>query len=127
MVLLRILIVDDHDDARRALSQRLAEHKAIESVESVSSAREALLVAARMAPHAVVCDVRLRVGEPVALIQSLARLDERPRIIVHAPFLLPGERELLSAAGADAFVMKDAGIRALLDAVLDLNVGGMAR
>jgi DNA-binding response OmpR family regulator len=96
----RILIVDDHADTLDMLSQA-CESQLAEAV-SASSAREALTLAERVRPDALITDIGLRGEDGVWLLQEVRRL--HPTLPVIA--LTGRSPEDALAAGFDAVLLK---------------------
>jgi len=96
----RILIVDDHQDTLDLLTQACETQGA--TVQSTSSAREALELASREAPDLVITDIGLRGETGVWLLEELRKL--HPKLPVLA--LTGRSPEDALAAGFDAILLK---------------------
>lgn len=104
----KILIVDDHEDARQFL-QRLLEHSAA-TVISVSSAVEALILIEREPPDLLVCDISMPGMDGHELIRKVRELPaesggKMPAIAVTA-FARDEDRERALSAGYQAHLPK---------------------
>jgi DNA-binding NarL/FixJ family response regulator len=68
---LRVLLVDDHAGLRRAIRD-LLKARGFEVVGEADSARSALAVAVRLAPDAVLLDVRLGAADGYSVCRALS-------------------------------------------------------
>jgi len=107
----RILVVDDEPQILRALGTTL--RGAGYSVETASTAEQALTAAAAHPPEAVILDLVLPDGSGIEVCRELRRWSEAPVIVLSA---VGEEREKVAAldAGADDYVTKPFGVDELL-------------
>jgi len=117
----RILIVDDHQDTLDLLTQACETQGA--TVQSTSSAREALELASREAPDLVITDIGLRGETGVWLLEELRKI--HPNLPVLA--LTGRSPEDALAAGFDAILLKPTDPWQLCDEVRRLLRDGSAR
>lgn len=114
----RILVVDDNPDIVASLTMALKSvgHR----VEAAHSGREALTVAARFDPHAVVLDIGLPDMEGHAVARSLREQPQTAQAVLIAVtgYGQASDREQAHAAGFDHHLPKPARLKDLL-AVLD--------
>lgn len=116
----RILVVEDEDDSRELLLQVLASWGARAS--GAASAREALDVAARERPEAILSDIAMPGEDGFALLAALrreeaARGDPPVPVAALTAFARPEDRARVLAAGFAAHVAKPIEPDALLDVV----------
>ena len=104
----RVLVVDDEHDARE-LVQRVLEHDAA-TVETASSAEEALALLQRRAPDVIVSDIGMPGMDGYALIRRVRSLDEKGVVDVPAialtAFAREEDRALALASGYQAHMAK---------------------
>jgi len=102
----RIVLVDDSDDLRLLLRVHLRDSARIEVVGEGASGREAVEVAARTQPDAILLDLAMPDGNGLDAIPEIRRVSPGTRIIMLSGFSREhlGRRAL--EAGADAYVEK---------------------
>ncbi|MGZ4372045.1 MAG: response regulator, partial [Gaiellaceae bacterium] len=99
----RVLIVDDEPQILRALEMKL--RSAGYTVETASTAQEALMKASMRPPEAVILDVLLPDGRGTEVCRELRRWSTAPILVLSA---VGEEKEKIEAldAGADDYVTK---------------------
>lgn len=118
----RILIVDDDDALRRALSRTLRGHGY--EVDEASDAHEALGAIDRMPPDLVLTDIMMPGGDGVELINAIRGRACRPGILAMSGRGSMGALDLLHLAeklGADLSLNKPFSTDELLLAVSELE------
>ena len=104
---IRVLIVDDDSDARNALASILRPHPSVLVVGTAESGAEALQLAQELRPAVILMDAQMP-GMDGA--ETTRRLKEQlPEIKVLCLLIHIGDIPTALAAGADAYMMKDAG------------------
>jgi signal transduction histidine kinase/CheY-like chemotaxis protein len=120
----RVLVVDDQDDARTLLDAMLAAAGAqVEPAASASDARAAILA---RRPDLVISDIGMPGEDGYALIRSIRQADEaagRPRLpcIAVTAYAREDDRVRALAAGYDRHVTKPIDPVLLLQAIADLT------
>lgn len=116
---LRILVVDDHEDARLWVSTLLSTHGA--TTAEASYAQEALDVQERFRADLLVSDIAMPRGDGFELIRGL-RSNERRRMpaIALTALATDEDRERVLAAGYDAVIAKGSDPSVLLSTVARL-------
>ena len=122
-VLVRVLLVDDHEVVRRGLRDLLGDEPDIEVVAEAGSVAEALTRAADSRPDVAVVDVRLPDGDGVSLCRELRDLPHPPHCLVLTAF--DDEPALLGAimAGASGYLLKQVRGQDLVTAVREVAAG----
>ena len=122
-----VLVIDDMEDARELVRRLLEDHDA--SVESASSAAEALALLRRRAPHVLVSDISMPGMDGYELIRAVRRGEAEgarrvPAMAVTA-FAREEDRDRALAAGYQAHLPKPIEAGALVAAVANLAAGGV--
>lgn len=113
----RVLIVDDAESFRE-VAREVLERRGYTVVGEVGSAAEALEAAARLAPDAILVDVRLADASGFDVAEALAREPQPPAVLlVSADHTSPSD-ELVRASGARGFVLKSRLVATDLSAYL---------
>jgi two-component system response regulator NreC len=120
---IRILIADDHQVVRIGLRSLLGRQPDMEIVEE---ARDSLELAARvkeLSPDVVVTDLRMPGGGVLECIRGLASDVRAPSVVIFTAFDDPTHASQALAAGATAFVLKQAPETHLLTAIRRARAG----
>ncbi len=123
MAELRILVVDDHPIVRKGLVDLFDDQPDMVVVGKAATIEEATAVLGSAEPDVAVVDLILGQQDGMALVSTITKLRARTRVLV-----LSTHDERLYAhralkAGATGYIMKDAGVDALLAAVRSVAVG----
>lgn len=119
---IRVLVVDDHPQVRRTLSEILDEEDGLTVVGACADGSEVVEAAARLRPDVVCMDMSMPTMDGLAATEALRAVRSDVRIIV-----LTGEspaRHTVAAAGADALVPKTARPDVLLRCLRTVAGGG---
>ena len=112
---LKLVLVDDHDGARKALVRRLDGHEHLVVAGDSSEPGETLELVQTSVPHIALVDPVRSDGLGNEIVFSLTNLPEfqRPLVFVHLAFFDTALWELARAAGADGVVLKRIDVDAL--------------
>jgi len=115
-VVMKVLLVDDHELIRQGLRRSFERHGDFEVVAEAGSVHEAVRAAAEVSPDVVIMDVRLPDGTGFDATREL-RL-AYPRIGIVVLTMYAGDEQLFAAleAGASSFIPKDAPADDVVDA-----------
>jgi len=119
-----ILVVDDHPVVRDGLVGMLATYDDLEVVGTAGSGEEALREADRLRPGVVLLDLQLPDLHGLEVLARLKSGEEPPRVIV---LTVHDDDDLVLRAvqgGADGYVLKQASLEELVDAVRHVAAGG---
>jgi DNA-binding NarL/FixJ family response regulator len=119
-----ILVVDDHPVVRDGLVGMLATYDDLEVVGTAGSGEEALREAGRLRPGVVLLDLQLPGLHGLDVLARLKSAEEAPRVIV---LTVHDDDDLVLRAvqsGADGYVLKQASLEELVDAVRHVAAGG---
>ena len=117
-----VLIVDDHGLVREGLRALLLE-EGIEVVGEAGRAKDALRLAADLAPDVVVLDIRLPDRDGVSIVGELRAVAPASRVLLCSGS--PDGSTLFEAAGSgsDGFVAKEAPNDEIVDAIRSVASG----
>src|SRR5699024_4011906 len=113
-----VLLVDDHPVVRTGLRAVIDAHPDVSGVGEAATGEEAVVVAGRLRPDVVLCDLRLGDGmDGIATTVELRRLRPAPAVLVLTTF--DRDAELLGAveAGAAGYVLKDQSPDEIVDGI----------
>jgi len=118
-----VLIVDDHAIVRFGLAQILADDGRFVVCGEAASAEEARCQAERQRPALAIVDLVMGGRDDLGLVRELVRLSPDMRILIYSaqPELVYAARAF--EAGAHGYLMKDAGVQSVPEA-LDVLLRG---
>ena len=118
-MVVRVLLVDDHEVVRRGLRDMLDNERDIQVVAEAGTVAEALVQAEATKPDVAVVDIRLPDGDGVALCRQL----HGPRCLVLTAF--DDEQALIAAieAGVSGYLLKQVRGQDLVTAVREVAAG----
>jgi signal transduction histidine kinase len=120
---MKLLIVDGSKEERRRLVTAFGDLTNVVVIGAVSRLHTALHAIGQSLPDVLVTDVRLGDDEDaLALVAAARRSACPPGIVVYASEDSIVDRRRLLDAGADRFIVKQAGFAALQRAVFEVNV-----
>jgi len=120
---IRVLVVDDHRLVRKGLISLLSPQPEIEIVGEAENGERALGRAAELRPDVILLDLSMPVMDGLATIPALKKQESMAGILVLTSF---SEDERVFAAvraGALGYVLKDAALEELLDAIRSVSRG----
>jgi two-component system, NarL family, response regulator DevR len=122
-MLLRILLVDDHEVVRVGVRALIERQAGMAVVGEAGTVREAVLQAEKLAPDVVLLDIRLPGGNGLEACRQIKAEQPNIRIIILTSF--PDEKMLFEAiaAGADGYVLKQIGSDDLIRALEQVGRG----
>jgi len=114
----RVLIVDEHELARRELAAKLGRSGTFALVAQAADGEEALRLALELRPHVVLLDPKMRRTDGIALCQRLAQTPQAPKVFVLTSFWDAREQGLCYRYGARRYLLKEIDIGPLLSLIL---------
>lgn len=114
-----VYVVEQHRAVRQALVDLLGQMGDVSLAGSsgdISTARQEI---ERQKPQVVLLETKRPDGQGLTLLNTLASLPQRPRILVLTSYPTNGEREAAIRAGADAYVLKDIDTQELMHLIRD--------
>lgn len=127
MTPVRILLVDDHPIVRAGVRSLFDRREDAEVVGEAASGEEAVVLARRLRPDVVLCDLRLGTGmDGVQTTAALRALDPAPAVLILTTF--DRDAQILGAieAGAAGYLLKDIDPEDIVRAVRQAASGGQA-
>ncbi len=104
---LRILIIDDHDDVRHALTARLSSAPGMAVVGETADAEDGLLKTRTLRPDVVVVETKRADGRGLEIVSWIAQSGIGARVIVLTSYPSEWERWAAHRAGAARYLLKD--------------------
>jgi two-component system, NarL family, response regulator DesR len=126
--MIRVLLADDQELIRTALATTLDLEDDLQVVGQAGSCAAAVSEADRTRPDVVLLDVQMPTGglageDGIDAIAPLLAVAPRARVLVVTTFGRPGYLRRALEAGASGFMVKDAPIDRLLDAIRRISRG----
>ncbi|MFJ9587201.1 response regulator [Streptomyces acidicola] len=115
---IRLLVVDDHPLVRGTLALALGRSALVEVVGVACDGAEAVEAVARLRPEVVLMDLAMPVLDGTEATRRLLALWPRTRVVVLTSAAGGRLEQAALDAGASRILYKDAGIDAVLDAVV---------
>ena len=115
--MIRVLVVDDHPVVRGGLVGWLAAQPDIEVVGEAGDGQEALAMVAALSPDVVLMDLRMPRMDGVTATERLAVSHPAVRVLVLTTYDTDADIVRAVAAGATGYLLKDAPLPQLADAV----------
>lgn len=103
---LRVLLVEDSRILGEKLIELLSENRLIHILGAVPTAAEAIAMLRSRAADAMVLDLRLSQGSGFDVLEFMATLPRRPRVIVLTNYALAEYRRRAEGLGAEHFLDK---------------------
>ncbi len=113
-----VLLVDDHPVVRSGLRAVLDSADGLQVVGEAATGEEAIVLAARLHPAVVLCDLRLGLGiDGIRTTVELRTLDPAPAVLILTTF--DRDAEILGAmeAGAAGYLLKESAPEAIVDGI----------
>jgi DNA-binding NarL/FixJ family response regulator len=122
----RVLVVDD-DTFYAEAATAILEDGELEVVGQAADGREALELALALRPDVVVMDIHMPVMDGLEATRSLRRLLPTTKVVVVTSSPSASDRWSARGAGAHAFLAKELGTDALVEATLSAALEAVAR
>lgn len=124
--MIRILIAEDHKLVLGALSALLRLEPDFEVVGSAADGREALALGEQLVPDIVLTDIEMPHMTGIELAQALAQRKLACKVVVVTTFARGGYLRRAMQAGVRGYLLKDAPVEALAQAIRAVHGGGRA-
>jgi DNA-binding NarL/FixJ family response regulator len=116
---IEILLVDDHHDIRRLLREIIESYKDLSIIGEAVNGEEAVLLAAKLKPAAIVMDIHLPVLSGVAVATLIKINNPFVSIIALTAGDLNEDEQSMVIAGAAAVINKGEAFHALYPAIIN--------
>lgn len=121
--MVRIVIVDDHTLVRQAVARALGDVDGFQIVGQASSAEQAMEMVTEQAPQVILMDISMAGMGGLAATKAIRKA--HPKVMVLILTIHDREDYLFKAfrAGASGYILKDAGLEELIQAVQTIVQG----
>ena len=113
----RVLVVDDHKIVREGIASLLSEQPDIEVIGQAGNGREAVELAGRLSPDAIIMDVSMPLMNGDEATRQIKMANPEMRIIALSMFEDNEMVQKMFRAGAESYVLKTAPSATLLSAI----------
>lgn len=107
MATARVYIVDEHEEVRLALAERLARESNLQIIGHSGNAEEVIDAGLEEKPDVVLIEVKRSDGLGLEILRKLADMPHQPRVAVLTSYPSSWEQEAAERAGAIAYYLKD--------------------
>lgn len=115
--MIRVLVADDHELVRAGIASLLRAMAGIEVVAEARDGDEALALAARHRPEVVVLDITMKGMGGLDAVARLAAEHPRTKVVMLSMHSDPAIVQQALASGASGYLLKDAVVAELEDAL----------
>ncbi len=121
----RVLLIDDHEMARRGLEAMLSAAEWIEVVGGADGCETGLELAARLHPDVVLLDIRMPGVDGLGCLDRLKELDQPVAVLMVT--LYDDQRQVMEAIrrGAAGYLLKDTTADGVISAIRNVAAGQM--
>ncbi|MCH7732854.1 MAG: response regulator transcription factor [Candidatus Marinimicrobia bacterium] len=114
---MNILLVDDSDIIRQAISNILSKVEGIASIREVSNVKKALILINDYRPDVVIMDIHLRSGNGLNILKFIKEKFSNIMVIILTNDALPEYRKICDDFGADYFFDKSSEFEKIVDVI----------
>lgn len=122
-----VLIVDEHEEARRALVSRLRREESIRVAGEIGRPDEALAALRQYNPQVVVFDIHMQRADPLQICSQLTAARPDVPVIIYTSYLDQQQWNRCLRAGATAHILKDTDLEKLVTTIRRLASRRAAR
>ena len=122
-----VLVVDDDTLFAEAATAVLESDRRVEVVGRAADGREALALAQALRPHVVLMDIHMPVMDGLEATRRLRASLPSARVVVVTSSPSADDRRAAREAGAHAFLAKELGTEALVEAALSAGREAVSR
>ncbi|MHB8659826.1 MAG: response regulator [Solirubrobacteraceae bacterium] len=119
----RVILADDHPLFRDGLARRIRERSELELIGGASDGAEALSVIRELRPDVAVLDIRMPRVDGIRVTETVARDQPATKLVILSAYLESALVFKALAAGARAFLSKEADRREVCEAIIAVARG----
>ncbi|HLB46865.1 MAG TPA: response regulator transcription factor [Anaerolineales bacterium] len=115
--LIRVFIIDDHEEVRRALVARLRSSPEIEIVGDSGSAEDGLEKTKTLQPDVLLIETKRADGRGIEIVDAINQSGLKTQVIVLTSYTSEWERLTMYHSGAARYLLKDIDSAQLIDEI----------
>ena len=104
---LHLFLIEEHEQVRAALAERLSNIEGVELVGQAGDAQEALREVERLRPQVILIESKREDGLGLELVRQAAHSAWNPQVVVLTTYEVPWERRAVRRAGAQEYLLKE--------------------
>ena len=120
---IRVLVADDQMVVRDGLILLLEPYADLEIVGTASNGRDAVDLTKSLDPDVVIMDFHMSVMDGPNATREIRSTQPDTYLIIMSGYQIDGDAERAAAAGADAYLLKDAPIEELVKIIREIRAG----
>ena len=114
---IRLLLVDIHDISRRSFRQLLEAIGTFDIVGDTGDTAEAMSLAEHQLPDVVLMGMRVRGSSGIEMTRHFRAMPHAPKVVMLTLYDSPAYMQETARAGATGYVLKEAPVATLLEAI----------
>ena len=117
----RILVADTGEEFRRSFIETVASEPDIQVLGETGDGQELVQMVKEMAPDLVVMEIVLAQMDGIEVLEELAKLEHRPKVLILSSFAKGSMAELAAAKGADHYMTKPCRVSTVCERIRQLT------
>ena len=117
----RILVADTGEEFRRSFIETVASEPDIQVLGETGDGQELVQMVKEMAPDLVVMEIVLAQMDGIEVLEELAKLEHRPKVLILSSFAKGSMAELAAAKGADHYMTKPCRVSTVYERIRQLT------
>lgn len=123
MIVIKILLVDDHDLVRLGIKRLLADVVDVRVIGEAATGREAIELVPKINPDIVIMDVKMPDMDGLEATRRLTRMYPEVKILALSAYVDEPYPSRVLQAGAAGYMTKDISTEELVDAIRKISMG----